>query len=57
MKRTKEKAPVIRLVMTPQEYGPRLQFLAALAMRPDLLSPEQWRSILSEFEALKARAH
>lgn len=57
MKRTKEKTPVIRLVMTPQEYGPRLQFLAALAMRPDLLSPEQLRSILREFEALKARAH
>jgi hypothetical protein len=57
MKRIKEKTPVIRLVMTPQEYGPRLQFLATLAMRPELLSSEQLRSILSEFEALKSRAH
>jgi hypothetical protein len=43
--------------MTPQEYGPRLQYLAALAMRPELLSTEQLHSILLEFEALKARAH
>ena len=57
MKRVKEKKPVIRLVMTPHEYGPRLQYLAALAMRPELLSAVQLRSILHEFEALKARAH
>ncbi len=57
MKRVKEKKPVIRLVMTRHEYGPRLQYLAALAMRPELLSAEQLHSILREFATLKARAH
>lgn len=57
MRRAKKRKPVIRLIMTRQEYAPRLQYLAALAMRPELLSADQLRSILREFEALKARAH
>jgi hypothetical protein len=56
MKRVKEKKPVIRLIMT-EEDGSRLQLLAALAMRPELLSPDLLRSIVHEFEALKARVN
>lgn len=57
MKRVKEQKPVIRLVVMAEDDGPRLQMLAAIAMRPELLSPEHLRSIVREFEALKARVH
>ncbi len=57
MKRFKEEKPVIRLVMTAEEDGPRLQLLTALAMRPELLSAENLRTIVREFQALKARVH
>jgi hypothetical protein len=57
MKRVKKQKPVIRLVMTAGDDGPRLQLLAAIAMRPELLSSEHLRSIVREFEALKARVH
>ncbi len=57
MGRHEKEKPVIRLLVTTGEIGPRLQVLLALAMRPERLSPAELRTIRNELEALRAQAH
>ncbi len=52
-----KRTPVIRILLTPGEFGPRLQMLLALAMRPERLSPADLRAIHRELAAVRARAH
>ncbi len=57
MGRPRKGKPVIRVLTTASELGPRMQMLMALAMRPERLSREELRVIRSELAALKGRAH